>query len=201
LRGWVVGLVHVRGGGELGRTWHHAARAEKKHKSVSDLDRCAEWVVQSGIAHPQQLAGEADSAGGFLFASAANRSPHLWAALVLRVGFFDPLTSMLDTSLPLTTQDFHEWGNPLDDEDVFRSLLSLSPYYNLQPTQGYPSVFLTAGMEDYRVPYWQVAKFMARLRQSQHKELSDEHHHHHHHHQPEAILQTRFESGHFGEGR
>jgi len=160
-------MVHVRGGGELGRKWHFDACGENKRESVLDLDECAQWIVKSGISDPTKLAGEADSAGGFLFASAANLNPHLWAALVLRVGFFDPLTSMLDTSLPLSRQDYYEWGNPLDNERVFRSLMTLSPYHNLERNREYPPVFLTAGSEDPRVPYWQVAKFMARLRQSQ----------------------------------
>jgi oligopeptidase B len=169
-RGMVFAIAHVRGGGEMGRAWYENGRMELKVNTFSDFAACARHLVARGIARGDALAGRGGSAGGLLIGAVANRDPELFTALVAEVPFVDCVTTMLDDSLPLTVGEWEEWGNPLDDEEAYRRMLGYSPYDNVAATEEdgsprrYPSLFVTAGLNDPRVSYWEPAKWVAKFR-------------------------------------
>jgi oligopeptidase B len=162
-RGLVYAVAHVRGGGEMGRSWYENGRMEHKTNTFGDFIACARHLVDSGIARPDALAGRGASAGGLLIGAVANRAPDLFRALVAQVPFVDCLTTMLDDELPLTVGEWEEWGNPLADQDVYYRMLSYSPYDNVSE-QAYPDLLVTGGLNDPRVSYWEPAKWVAKLR-------------------------------------
>ncbi len=169
-RGIVYAVAHVRGGGEMGRSWYEGGRMEHKANTFSDFIACARHLVASGVARPDALAGRGASAGGLLIGAVANAAPELFAALVAQVPFVDCVTTMLDDELPLTVGEWEEWGNPLADEPAYRRMLSYSPYDNVSDRNGdgtprtYPDLLVTAGLNDPRVSYWEPAKWVAKLR-------------------------------------
>jgi len=169
-RDMVYAVAHVRGGGEMGRAWYENGRMENKVNTFSDFIACANHLVDEGIARPDALAGRGASAGGLLIGAVANRAPGLFAALVAEVPFVDCLTTMLDADLPLTVGEWEEWGNPLADEAAYHRMLAYSPYDNVvghNPDGSpriYPSLFVTAGLNDPRVSYWEPAKWVAKIR-------------------------------------
>ncbi|KAG0187414.1 hypothetical protein DFQ28_006378 [Apophysomyces sp. BC1034] len=158
-RGWIIALAHVRGGSELGRLWYEGGKLQNKMNSFQDFISVAEHLVQNKVTSPQHLTAIGTSAGGLLIVV------DLFKALVLRVPFVDPLSAMLNPALPLTQVEYPEWGNPTEDPKAFKLIESYSPYENV-PEKGtsFPSVFVTAGLKDQRVAYWQPLKFVARLR-------------------------------------
>ncbi|XP_078000816.1 prolyl endopeptidase-like [Glandiceps talaboti] len=162
-RGWILAFIHVRGGAELGRQWYYDGRLEKKHKSFEDFEACVEHLYDTGYSTSALTAGYGVSAGGLLLASVCNRSPHLLKAVILKVPFVDVLNTMLTPSLPLTTQDYGEWGNPSQDEHMFDYIRSYCPYQNVTE-QTYPSMLVTASMNDIRVPFWAPLKYVAKRR-------------------------------------
>jgi oligopeptidase B len=169
-RGIVFAIAHVRGGGEMGRAWYEDGRMEHKANTFSDFIACARHLVDSGIAAPDALAGRGGSAGGLLIGAVANEAPELFRALVAEVPFVDCVTTMLDDELPLTVGEWEEWGNPLADESAYRRMLTYSPYDNVSGENSdgsrrtYPDLFVTAGLNDPRVSYWEPAKWVAKLR-------------------------------------
>ena len=169
-RGAVFAIAHVRGGGEMGRAWYEGGRMEHKANTFSDFIASARHLTESGIARPGALAGRGASAGGLLIGAVANQAPELFAALVAQVPFVDCVTTMLDDRLPLTVGEWEEWGNPLADEAAYRRMLTYSPYDNVtgENTDGtprtYPDLFVTAGLNDPRVSFWEPAKWVAKLR-------------------------------------
>jgi len=169
-RGVVFAIAHVRGGGELGRAWYEDGRMERKSNTFSDFIAGARHLLQAGIARPGALAGRGGSAGGLLIGAVANQAPQLFRALVAEVPFVDCVTTMLDDELPLTVGEWEEWGNPLADESAYRRMLSYSPYDNVTgenpdgTPRTYPDLFVTAGLNDPRVAYWEPAKWVAKLR-------------------------------------
>jgi oligopeptidase B len=169
-RGMVYAVAHVRGGGEMGRAWYENGRMEKKANTFSDLIACAGHLVAEGIARPDALAGRGGSAGGLLIGAVANEAPERFTALVAQVPFVDVLTTMLDPDLPLTVGEWEEWGNPLDDEAAYERMFSYSPYDNVTSDnpdgspRTYPSLLVTAGLNDPRVSYWEPAKWVAKIR-------------------------------------
>eukprot|EP00053_Salpingoeca_punica_P015205 m.139252 g.139252 ORF g.139252 m.139252 type:complete len:755 (-) comp16652_c1_seq4:837-3101(-) len=163
-RGWTIALCHVRGGSERGPAWATQARKGGKQRTVDDVLRCATYLVDNKYTQPKLLAGYAISAGGFAIAAACNQRPDLFGAAVLRVPFVDVLGSMVDAELPLTSLDYEEWGNPVQSKDDLESLLKICPYTNLK-AQPYPDMLLTCSDNDYRVQYWQVLKYAAKLRE------------------------------------
>ena len=169
-RGVVFAIAHVRGGGELGRAWYEDGRMEHKSNTFSDFIAGARHLLQAGIARPGALAGRGGSAGGLLIGAVANQAPQLFRALVAEVPFVDCVTTMLDDELPLTVGEWEEWGNPLADESAYRRMLSYSPYDNVTgenpdgTPRTYPDLFVTAGLNDPRVAYWEPAKWVAKLR-------------------------------------
>ncbi|KAI8919724.1 prolyl oligopeptidase family-domain-containing protein [Entophlyctis helioformis] len=168
-RGVVVAYAHVRGGGDLGLQWHRQGRGINKPNSFSDLEAVADMLINSSIAMPGRLGGIGTSAGGMLFAAVMNRRPDLFKALLLRVPFLDPLTSMLDPNSPLTAGESIEWGVPAADQHAYASLASYAPYDNIHSVSlphglQETSVLATTGDQDQRVPPWHALKFVARLR-------------------------------------
>ncbi len=169
-RGVVFAIAHVRGGGEMGRAWYEDGRMDRKANTFSDFIACARHLVDEGIASSDAVAGRGGSAGGLLIGAVANQAPELFRALVAEVPFVDCVTTMLDDQLPLTVGEWEEWGNPLADETAYRRMLSYSPYDNVTGTnldgsaRRYPDLFVTAGLNDPRVAYWEPAKWVAKIR-------------------------------------
>lgn len=161
-RGVVFAIAHVRGGGDRGRRWYDEGKLAKKTNSFTDLVACAEALVAQGWTSPEQLIIEGGSAGGLLVAAAANLRPELFRAVVAEVPFVDVVNTMLDESLPLTVGEYLEWGNPKEPHH-YAVIRSYSPYDNLREA-AYPAMYLRAGLNDSQVPYWEAAKYAAKLR-------------------------------------
>lgn len=161
-RGVVFAIAHVRGGGDRGRRWYDEGKLERKPNSFTDLVACAEALVAQGWTTPAQLIIEGGSAGGLLVAAAANLRPELFRAVVAEVPFVDVVNTMLDESLPLTVGEYLEWGNPKEPHH-YAVIRSYSPYDNLREA-AYPAMYLRAGLNDSQVPYWEAAKYAAKLR-------------------------------------
>ena len=169
-RGVIFAIAHVRGGGEMGRAWYEDGRMEHKANTFSDFISSARHLIEAGIAQPDRLAGRGGSAGGLLIGAVANEAPELFRGLVAEVPFVDCVTTMLDDELPLTVGEWEEWGNPLADESAYWRMLTYSPYDNVTAEnpdgspRTYPDLFVTAGLNDPRVAYWEPAKWVAKLR-------------------------------------
>jgi oligopeptidase B len=161
-RGVVVAIAHVRGGGEMGKRWHDEGRMLSKRNTFTDFIAAAEHLVALRVTQPSQLAIEGGSAGGLLMAAVANLRPDLFKAVVADVPFVDVINTMLDASLPLTTGEYEEWGNPQEPE-YFRYMLSYSPYDNIE-AKAYPAMLVQTSLNDSQVMYWEPAKYVARLR-------------------------------------
>ena len=161
-RGATYAVAHIRGGQELGRWWYEDGKLLAKKNTFTDFIACAQHLVDAGYTAPDRLVAQGGSAGGLLMGAVANARPDLFRAIVAQVPFVDVLRVMLDPSLPLTTGEFVEWGDPRN-ADYFEYIRSYSPYDNTAP-RDYPHLLLTAGIEDDQVPYWQPAKWAARLR-------------------------------------
>jgi oligopeptidase B len=162
-RGIVFAIAHVRGGGELGRDWYEAGRGLAKRTSFTDFLACADHLVAGGWTAPGRLVALGASAGGLLTAAAATLSPGTFAGVVADVPFVDPLTTLLDPSLPLTPTDWEEFGNPLTDAEAYAYIKSYSPYENV-PESEFPAVLALAALHDTRVGCHEPAKWVARLR-------------------------------------
>jgi oligopeptidase B len=163
-RGFVFAIAHVRGGGEMGREWYEEGKFLRKRNTFDDFIACAEELIEEGYTNPRRLAIRGRSAGGLLIGAVLNARPDLFACAVAQVPFVDALTTMLDDKLPLTVNEYEEWGNPNDDPEFYHYMKSYSPYDNVHPAE-YPAMLVTAGFNDPRVPYWEPAKWVAKLRQ------------------------------------
>ena len=161
-RGVIVALAHVRGGGDLGRTWYSEGKLRKKMNTFTDFIACAETLISRRLTSPRLMIAVGGSAGGLLIGAVANARPDLFKALVAEVPFLDVINTMLDESLPLTVGEFLEWGNPKRAAD-YRVIRAYSPYENLG-RRAYPAMFLRTSLHDSLVPYWEAAKYVARLR-------------------------------------
>ncbi len=161
-RGFVYALAHVRGGQELGRSWYEDGKLFKKENTFTDFIACGEHLVESGWADPERLYAEGGSAGGLLVGAVINLRPDLFKGVIAKVPFVDVVTTMLDDSLPLTTAEYDEWGDPRN-KDYYDYIRSYSPYENLE-AKGYPHLLVTTGFHDSQVQYWEPAKWVARLR-------------------------------------
>ena len=161
-RGFVFAIAHIRGGGELGQQWYEDGKFLCKKNTFNDyLDVCDALLAQ-GYGDPRFCYGMGGSAGGMLMGVAVNQRPELFHGVVAQVPFVDVLTTMLDESIPLTTGEFEEWGNP-QDEEYYRYMKSYSPYDGVQ-AQTYPHLLVTTGLHDSQVQYWEPAKWVAKLR-------------------------------------
>ncbi|MBI5631253.1 MAG: S9 family peptidase [Elusimicrobia bacterium] len=161
-RGMVFAVAHVRGGGELGEPWRQAGRMARKMTTFTDFIACAEHLIKAGYADPRRLATSGGSAGGLLMGAVLNLRPDLFRAAILDVPFVDVLNTMLDASLPLTTEEYIEWGNPNVKEE-YGWMRQYSPYDNLA-RKSYPAMLVNVSLNDSQVPYWEGAKYAAKLR-------------------------------------
>lgn len=163
-RGFVYAVAHVRGGQERGRRWYLEGRLLHKRNTFTDFIACGEHLISGGYCDPNRLFAMGESAGGLLIGAVANLRPDLWRGLVAGVPFVDVATTMLDETIPLTTNEYSEWGNPASRE-YYDYILSYSPYDNVSPVE-YPAMMVTAGLYDSQVCYWEPAKWVAALRRT-----------------------------------
>jgi oligopeptidase B len=161
-RGWVWALVHPRGGGELGRRWYLDGKLEHKRNTFTDTIACVEHLVAQGHAAADRMVIRGGSAGGLLVGACMTMRPDLFAGVIAEVPFVDVVTTMFDASLPLTTVEWEEWGDPRDPA-MAEYMASYSPYDNTVAAS-YPALFITAGLNDARVSYHEPAKWCAKLR-------------------------------------
>jgi len=161
-RGVIFACAHVRGGGEMGKHWHDEGRMLHKKNTFSDFVACAEHLIREHYTQPSMLVIEGGSAGGLLMGAVTNLRPDLFRAVVAEVPFVDVINTMLDASLPLTTGEYEEWGNP-NDKAYFDYMASYSPYDNLAKGD-YPAMLVETSLNDSQVMYWEPAKYVAKLR-------------------------------------
>jgi len=162
-RGFVYAIGHIRGGYDMGRAWYEHGKMKHKRNSFTDFIACAEHLIQEGYAAKGRFAVQGGSAGGLLVTACMTMRPDLFKAVIAKVPFVDVVTTMNDPSIPLTTQEYEQWGNPAD-KDLFEYMLSYSPYDNIRAVN-YPNLLITTGVNDPRVAFWEPAKFTAKLRE------------------------------------
>lgn len=164
-RGFVFAIAHIRGGEEMGREWYENGKLLNKKNTFYDFIDCGEFLLANNYTAPGQLYAMGGSAGGLLMGAVINMRPDLWHGVVAQVPFVDVITTMLDESIPLTTGEYDEWGNP-NDKTYYDYMLSYSPYDQLSK-QAYPNLLVTTGLHDSQVQYWEPAKWVAKLREYQ----------------------------------
>ena len=162
-RGFIFAIAHIRGGDELGYYWYEAGKLDKRTNTFNDFVDVARDLIERKYGKEGRIAISGGSAGGQLMGAVVNQTPELWGAVAAHVPFVDVLNTMLDDTLPLTPIEWPEWGNPIVDKVAFELILSYSPYDQLNPGD-YPPIFVTAGLNDPRVTYWEPAKYVAKLR-------------------------------------
>jgi oligopeptidase B len=182
-RGFVYAIAHVRGGQEMGRRWYEDGKLLKKKNTFSDFIACAEFLIHEKFTAPEKLFAMGRSAGGLLMGAISNMRPDLFKGIVAEVPFVDVMTTMLDASIPLTTGEYDEWGNP-DQKEFHDYMLSYSPYDNVE-RKPYPAMLITGGLHDSQVQYWEPAKWAAKLR-----ELKTD--------KKRLLLKTNMDAGHGG---
>jgi len=183
-RGFVYAIGHIRGGSDLGREWYEDGKVLNKKNSFTDFIACAEHLIKEGFTSKEKLAIYGVSAGGLLVTSCMIIRPDLFEAVIGRVPFVDVINSISDPTIPLTTLEYDEWGNPVDNRDHYEYMISYSPYDNIRAA-AYPHLLLTAGLNDPRVAYWEPAKFAAKLREFKTDDNL-------------LLLKTNFHAGHAG---
>ncbi|UCE11757.1 MAG: S9 family peptidase [Candidatus Thorarchaeota archaeon] len=161
-RGVIFAIAHIRGGGEYGKPWYHAGKLAHKMNTFTDFIACAEFLIGEGYTSNGKLCAIGGSAGGLLIGSVLNLRPNLFGCAVAAVPFVDVINTMLDETIPLTTFEFKEWGNPKIKEE-FEWIMEYSPYDNVEAKE-YPPILITAGINDPRVQFWEPAKWTAKLR-------------------------------------
>jgi oligopeptidase B len=162
-RGFVYAIAHIRGGSDKGWGWYLDGKRENKTNSFDDFAAAGRALIEASYTGAKRIVGHGGSAGGMLMGAVANRAGDLFAGIVAEVPFVDVLNTMLDDTLPLTPPEWPEWGNPIESEKDFRSILSYSPYDNVA-AKDYPAILAMGGLTDPRVTYWEPAKWIARLR-------------------------------------
>jgi oligopeptidase B len=161
-RGFIFAIAHVRGGQEMGRHWYKEGKLLNKMNTFTDFNTCARYLIDMNYTNPQKLFAQGGSAGGLLIGAVINLEPELYRGVIAAVPFVDVVTTMLDESIPLTTGEYDEWGNP-NDPVYFDYMLSYSPYDQVK-TGNYPAILVTTGLHDSQVQYWEPAKWVAKLR-------------------------------------
>jgi oligopeptidase B len=182
-RGFVYAIAHVRGGQEMGRHWYEDGKLLKKKNTFSDFLASAEFVIREKFTQPEKLFAMGRSAGGLLMGAISNMRPDLFKGIVAEVPFVDVVSTMLDSSIPLTTGEYDEWGDP-NHKECFEYMLSYSPYDQVEK-KAYPAMLITAGLHDSQVQFWEPAKWAAKLR-----ELKTDNN--------RLLLKTNMEAGHGG---
>jgi oligopeptidase B len=161
-RGFIYAIAHIRGGEDLGRQWYEDGKLLKKKNTFTDFIDCSKFLIQEKYTSPAHLYAEGGSAGGLLMGAVVNMAPELYHGVIAQVPFVDVITTMLDDSIPLTTGEYDEWGNP-NNKKYYDYMLSYSPYDNVKE-QVYPNLFVSTGLHDSQVQYWEPAKWVAKLR-------------------------------------
>ncbi|HRO26747.1 MAG TPA: prolyl oligopeptidase family serine peptidase, partial [Luteimonas sp.] len=161
-RGMVYAIAHIRGGQEMGRRWYDDGKLLNKINTFTDFIDVTDFLVKEGYAAKDRVAAYGGSAGGLLMGAIANMAPEKYDVILSQVPFVDVVTTMLDASIPLTTNEYDEWGNP-EDKTYYDYIVQYSPYDNLK-AQAYPAMFVGTGLWDSQVQYWEPAKYVARLR-------------------------------------
>lgn len=162
-RGFIFGIAHIRGGEDLGRQWYEDGKLLKKKNTFTDFIDCSEFLIAEKYTSKDYLFAEGGSAGGLLMGAVVNMAPQLYKGVIAQVPFVDVVTTMLDDSIPLTTGEYDEWGNP-NDKKYYDYMLSYSPYDNVK-AQDYPNLYVSTGLHDSQVQYWEPAKWVAKLRE------------------------------------
>lgn len=161
-RGFIWAIAHIRGGEEMGRQWYDDGKMLNKKNTFLDFIACAEYLINNSYTSPQKMFAMGGSAGGLLVGAVTNMRPDLWKGVIAQVPFVDVVTTMLDESIPLTTGEYDEWGNP-NEKKYYDYMLSYSPYDNVE-AKDYPAMLITTGLHDSQVQYWEPAKWAAKLR-------------------------------------
>ena len=161
-RGFVFAIAHIRGGEDLGRQWYEDGKLLKKKNTFTDFVDCSKFVIEQKYTSPEHLYAEGGSAGGLLMGAIVNLAPELYHGIIAQVPFVDVITTMLDESIPLTTGEYDEWGNP-NVKKYYNYMLSYSPYDNVKKHK-YPNMYVSTGLHDSQVQYWEPAKWVAKLR-------------------------------------
>jgi oligopeptidase B len=161
-RGFIFAIAHIRGGEDLGRQWYEDGKLLKKKNTFTDFIDCSQFLIKEKYTSPEHLYAEGGSAGGLLMGVVVNLAPELYNGVIAQVPFVDVMTTMLDDSIPLTTGEYDEWGNP-NKKEYFDYMLSYSPYDNVS-AQAYPNMYVSTGLHDSQVQYWEPAKWVAKLR-------------------------------------
>ena len=161
-RGFVFAIAHIRGGQEMGRQWYEDGKMMKKINTFTDFIACGEFLVREKYTSREHLYAHGGSAGGLLMGAIVNLAPDLWHGVIAQVPFVDVVNTMLDESIPLTTNEFDEWGNP-KNKDAYFYMKSYSPYENIEH-KNYPNILVTTGLHDSQVQYFEPAKWVAKLR-------------------------------------
>ncbi|WP_452231216.1 MULTISPECIES: S9 family peptidase [unclassified Lacinutrix] len=182
-RGFIFAIAHIRGGEYLGRDWYENGKLKQKKNTFHDFIDCSKFLIEEKYTSNKHLYANGGSAGGLLMGVIANLNPELYNGILAAVPFVDVVTTMLDDTIPLTTGEYDEWGNP-NDKDYYHYMLSYSPYDNIK-VQEYPNMLITTGLHDSQVQYWEPAKWVAKLR-----ELKTDNN--------KLLLHTDMESGHGG---
>ncbi|MBS1119297.1 MAG: family peptidase [Deltaproteobacteria bacterium] len=162
-RGWIYAIAHIRGGQEMGRSWYEDGKLGNKLNTFTDFISATEHLVAHGYGSTDQVFAMGGSAGGLLVGTVANLRPELYRGIVSFVPFVDIVTTMLDETIPLTTNEYDEWGNPTADKAAYDYMLRYSPYDNIT-AQAYPAIYVRTGLWDSQVQYWEPAKWVAKLR-------------------------------------
>ncbi|RIV27317.1 S9 family peptidase [Fibrisoma montanum] len=186
-RGFIYAIAHIRGGQEMGRRWYEDGKMLKKKNTFNDFVDCSEYLIKNKYTSSDKLFAMGGSAGGLLMGAVINQAPQLYRGVVAAVPFVDVVTTMLDESIPLTTGEFEEWGNP-KEKTYYDYMLSYSPYDNVQK-KAYPNLLVTTGLHDSQVQYWEPAKWVAKLRTMKTNNPGQE---------TQLLLHTNMEAGHGG---
>ena len=182
-RGFVYVIAHIRGGEDLGRQWYEDGKLLNKRNTFTDFIDCSKYLIAEKWTSPEHLYAEGGSAGGLLMGAVANMAPSLYNGIIAPVPFVDVMTTMLDDTIPLTTGEYDEWGNP-NDKKYYDYMLSYSPYDNVK-AQDYPNMYVSTGLHDSQVQYWEPAKWVAKLRVTKTNEK-------------QLFLDTNMDAGHGG---
>ena len=161
-RGFIFAIAHIRGGEDLGRQWYEDGKLLKKKNTFTDFIDCSKFVIQQKYTSPEHLYAEGGSAGGLLMGAVVNVAPELYHGVIAQVPFVDVLTTMLDETIQLTTGEYDEWGNP-NLKKYYNYMMSYSPYDNVKK-QNYPNIYVSTGLHDSQVQYWEPAKWVAKIR-------------------------------------
>ena len=162
-RGFIYAIAHIRGGEDLGRNWYEDGKLLKKMNTFTDFIDCSTYLIENQYTSVAHLYAEGGSAGGLLMGAIANMAPEMYNGIIAQVPFVDVVTTMLDDTIPLTTGEYDEWGNP-NQKKYYNYMLSYSPYDQVKE-QNYPNMYISTGLHDSQVQYWEPAKWVAKLRQ------------------------------------